>query len=169
MLAKLKSLFLKQVSTDTYKINNVLFLDFDGVLHPYQSGSFIHLGKLEMILRNYPFVNVVISSSWRESSDMEYLRSQFSEDIRERVIDCTPVLGYEAAYPREKEILGFVAKHEVTHWIALDDDSSLFSNGFTRLLKTSYETGLTHNELTKLVSIFSEWSVSLSMLRQPLT
>ena len=47
----------------------ILFLDFDGVLHPEpcdEDGEpFCNLPALEAILRDFPAVEIVISSMWR--------------------------------------------------------------------------------------------------------
>ena len=51
----------------------ILFLDFDGVLHPEGEdhilnggADFCFLPRLEALLREFPWVKIVISSSWRE-------------------------------------------------------------------------------------------------------
>ena len=46
-------------------MNSILFLDFDGVLHPGNRGTFERAPMLEMWLLKHPEVDVVISSSWR--------------------------------------------------------------------------------------------------------
>jgi hypothetical protein len=76
----------------------ILFLDFDGVLHPYspwphddavRSQYFIHLPRLESVLRDFAKVQVVIASDWRLYHPLEKLRTFFSEDIRPRVSGTT--------------------------------------------------------------------------------
>lgn len=53
----------------------ILFLDFDGVLHPFfpradrsdeENQLFAYLPRLEGVLRDFPEWQIVISSSWRE-------------------------------------------------------------------------------------------------------
>ena len=52
----------------------ILFLDFDGVLHPTPSEAlFIHNGLLHRWLRAAPEVDVVFSTSRRSSFDFETL------------------------------------------------------------------------------------------------
>lgn len=43
----------------------ILFLDFDGVLHPRAPGQhlFSNLARLEAVLRDFEFVEVVITSN----------------------------------------------------------------------------------------------------------
>ena len=84
-------------------MNPVLFLDFDGVLHSEPSlpkEAFSQLPLVEAILREFPSVEVVISSTWRldwvgdsDAAAVENLRRYFSPDIAQRVVGVTPFLG----------------------------------------------------------------------------
>ena len=76
----------------------ILFLDFDGVLHPEYDGQatpadvvFCHLPRFEAVMRDYPEVEIVISSMWREQFPLDALRARFSPDIAGRIIGATPV------------------------------------------------------------------------------
>lgn len=67
-------------------IERVLFVDFDGVLHPVgrlkrQSLPFEYMHVLEAVLRRWPCLQVVISSSWRERYGLEQLRDFFADDL----------------------------------------------------------------------------------------
>jgi len=57
----------------------ILFLDFDGVLHPMNraTGVFSLLPHFEQVMRDYPGVDIVVSSTWRETYSIEELRSVF--------------------------------------------------------------------------------------------
>lgn len=122
----------------------LLFLDFDGVLHPFPIPSnatqlFANLSRLESVLRDFPEVQVVISSSWREGRSLSELRALFSNDIAMRVIGVTPQLPITGLSSltaiRHKEIEQFLKEHEVVgEWLALDDDPSLFPPNCPRLL-----------------------------------
>lgn len=75
-------------STLTGTNTMLLFLDFDGVLHPQYDGEptpvselFCHLPRFESILQDFPSVEIVISSTWRNQFTLEELRSRFSPDI----------------------------------------------------------------------------------------
>ena len=78
----------------------LLFLDFDGVLHPQYEGqqqvpdevAFCHLPRFEELLRDFPEVDVVISSAWRKQITLDELKNYFSEDIRTRIVGATPVV-----------------------------------------------------------------------------
>lgn len=73
-----------------------LFLDFDGVLHPFLARSsaeaFCHLPRLERVLREFPAVQIVIASTQRESVPLTHLAQRFSPDIAARIVGITPVL-----------------------------------------------------------------------------
>lgn len=124
----------------------ILFLDFDGVLHPEGEGhlpsdgtEFCFLPRLETLLRQFPHVDVVISSSWRERLPYEALIEPFSEDIRRRIIGTTPSRrpGRAHSYAhRETEILAWIELHGVEgqKWVALDDAEWQFDTHKDRLV-----------------------------------
>lgn len=118
-------------------MNIILFLDFDGVLHPYflqnTDKHFMYINKLEKVLREYPKVNVVISSSWRINNSLEQLKQYFAPDIRNRIIGVTPEIKVSVFESRdgirEKEINLYLQENNLNNkWIALDDDKYSFTN-----------------------------------------
>lgn len=127
----------------------ILFLDFDGVLHPFfprrdlsdvDNRLFAYLPRLETVLRDFPFVRIVISSSWREGRPWETVIAAFSPDIAGRVIGGTPVLRAKAPpyskHPRYEEIRRYLAAQgeQEARWLALDDDADLFPPDCPNLL-----------------------------------
>jgi hypothetical protein len=72
-----------------------LFLDFDGVLH--RTGGveppFSHVDHLAHTLADFPNVQVVISSSWREVYSLEEMR-WFCGFLASRILDVVPILFY---------------------------------------------------------------------------
>jgi len=119
----------------------ILFLDFDGVLHPAtprrdrpvaESRKFSYLPRLERVLREHDDWQLVITSSWREHQPWEFLLQPFDQDIVSRVVGKTPLLHCkETPYPRHprfEEISLYLASlsGEESSWLALDDDSRLY-------------------------------------------
>jgi hypothetical protein len=74
----------------------ILFLDFDGVLHPLQRSEpdFCRLPLLWKILRSCPHVDVVFSTSWREiyrpEEMIEFVTCGGGEDLAHRIIGSNP-------------------------------------------------------------------------------
>ena len=125
----------------------ILFLDFDGVLHPEYVGQatpadvvFCHLLRFEGVMRDHPGVDIVISSTWREQFPLTTLRARFSPDIAARIIGATPVtpdiVGKYTPSRREGEILAWLrqAGREHEPWLALDDAAWQFQQHRDRLV-----------------------------------
>lgn len=111
----------------------ILFLDFDGVLHPQYEGqatpadvAFCHVPRFEAVMRDFPDVEIVISSSWREHLPLDALRARFSPDIAQR-ITATTFVDTPGEPPlierREWEIVSWLIAQgrQDEPWIALDD------------------------------------------------
>ena len=105
------------------------------------------------MLREHLHVNVVLSTSWRETDPLEVLREPFSDDIRARVIGATPVLNpiTRAQYPhplskaeRQSECEAWLVEHRTPAypWIAIDDRHWWFEPDCPRLFITAQKTGL---------------------------
>ena len=122
----------------------ILFLDFDGVLHPVPSKDlFCYIPRLENILRKFPDVKVVISSMWRASHNLSELREFFSEDIRPRIIGVTPFVEeqiedwlFTLCKTRHKEILSWIEQNNYKGpWVALDDAYQEFPEDCKELIR----------------------------------
>lgn len=142
----------------------LLFLDFDGVLHAgvnYDAERlFSQLPLLEGVLRACPHVDVVISSTWRSTRDLEELRALFSPDIASRIIDVTPRwqdIQDSAAYGtyvRQAEVEAWLraAGRAWEVWVALDDQPALFRPFCTQLVLTNPLVGITSDTCIHLVT-----------------
>jgi hypothetical protein len=112
----------------------VLFLDFDGVLHPKGAGGaaahFSRRPLLEKLLLTAEClgVSVVVSSTWREAHSLARLRSFFCAELQGRIIGHTPVLeDTDVEHLRYREIRAWLNQHpEIRRWCALDDDRDGF-------------------------------------------
>lgn len=119
----------------------LLFLDFDGALHPYflacDEGApgarhFCDAPAFEAVVRQHPAVQVVISSSWRQDRPLDQLRANFSPDIRPRIVGVTPVLpNSHGDGVRQLEIEAWLARAGLaaTPWVAVDDVVAGFNPG----------------------------------------
>ncbi len=140
---------------------DVLFLDFDGVLHPRTGGAsqFSRLPLLVPLFDAHPDLRIVVSSDWRLAFPPEDL-FEFLDILRDRVIGVTPeILSRDVArFPgdplvpkyRQREILWFLYNHpEVRNWLVLDDIPDLFEENFreSSVLITDPYTGLTEADI----------------------
>lgn len=138
--------------------NPVLFLDFDGVLHPeiaLVKDALSRLPLVEEILRGFPSVEIVVSSAWRldwpeEAEAVANLRSHFSPDIAPRVIGVTPDFRYREKHGigrdfflREYECLTWLKSNRPagTPWLALDDRHWWFSPDCPHLMTVDCDDG----------------------------
>lgn len=146
-------------------MSTILFLDFDGVLHPdpcHKDAFFCKLPLLEGLLCQTPDVGVVISSSWRYDHSLVQLQAIFSPEIRARVIDVTPSVLHpdnsrslprdQLQYHRELECREWLRRNATpqTHWVAIDDTVEWFSPKCGHLLATRSEHGLLVEQLPTL-------------------
>lgn len=116
----------------------ILFLDFDGVLHPefsHPSEYFSCLPHFEAVIRCVPDCEIVIASTWRENHVLSDLQKSFAPDIAARIIGVTPLASeiegvpdYLLAYQREAECHAWLRANERGHlpWLALDDRAWLY-------------------------------------------
>lgn len=140
----------------------ILFLDFDGVLHPDPcfdpANYFCCLPALEAVLREFPRVEVVITSTWRTTRSLHELKSFFCEDIQERIISSTP--NY-TSHPELFETIGFQRQTEIeawlrltnqpwAKWVVIDDKPYLFRPFLQNLVKTESHLGFNSQAEVKL-------------------
>jgi HAD domain in Swiss Army Knife RNA repair proteins len=105
-----------------------LFLDFDGVMddglgqHP-----FFHAHQVDQLLRRFPSVRVVLTTSARHYASLEELAQPFAADVRSHIIDVTPsarVLGVGGELgERQLECEAWLQLNnaEGAPWLAADD------------------------------------------------
>jgi hypothetical protein len=151
---------------DNAQTSKLLFLDFDGVMHPFGAAIdfyFCRRGLLEAWLRARPGVDLVISSSWREMHPLDEMRSYFSEDLQSRIVGVTPEVGF---CRRDHEILQWLAIHGRGNqvWAALDDQAELFPTESDRVILCDGEIGLRDRDLAKLDDILElrHWPLGIA-------
>jgi hypothetical protein len=112
----------------------IIFLGFDGVLHPYapwpfteeaKRSHFQHLPRLESVLRDYAEARIVITSDWRLHAPIDELRARFSPDIQPRVIGTTALNRSPGDVFGHRHMLAerFLSENDLlgVPWIAIDD------------------------------------------------
>ncbi|MDH2918864.1 MAG: HAD domain-containing protein [Sideroxydans sp.] len=137
----------------------ILFLDFDGVLHPHlrHEPDFCRNELLWKILRACPTVQVVFSTSWRDNySQIEmvgFVTSGGGEDLAHRIIGSIPNLEGEGRYGRRDfEIQRWLdANDQVGAWLAIDDIPALFNGGHPNLYVVDGGRGLTESDVTAIL------------------
>jgi hypothetical protein len=121
----------------------ILYLDFDGVLHPENvhmragRGPYIespeghalfeHCELLEKVLLPYPDVRIVLSTSWvRVYKSVARVARKLTPELQARVVGATYHLSMDAESfrqaPRGMQIWSDVLRREPDDWIAVDDD-----------------------------------------------
>jgi hypothetical protein len=141
-------------------MRKIIFLDFDGVLHPDGVGLFSQLPLFESFLSKMPGAEVVVSSTWREDHTLEELRQFFSPALRNRISGVTPSLdgGYDLG-GRQKEIQSYLTTANLDDndcsWVALDDIALFFEDSCKNLVLTDSSNGFTAQEGEKLVAWYN--------------
>jgi hypothetical protein len=145
----------------------ILFLDFDGVLHPEKTGQVADFSRRPhfwRILRACSHAQVVFSTSWRSGYTIENL-IEFAtqgggEDLAHRFVGATPtIIREEGAYNtgrfycREAECRAWLVGNGQPHhpWLALDDFAPFFSSNCQTLYLVDQRTGLTDADATAII------------------
>ena len=145
----------------------ILFLDFDGVLHPARAvmgqhgpeldgdGSlFMWAEPLAELLAERPHVQIVLSTSWARHLPFEQVRDFLPVALRRRVVGSTwhriqsdpdfsrglPFSYWQDA-SRYQQVKRWANAHRLRRWVAVDDDAKGWDEP-ERLVQTNPETGL---------------------------
>jgi hypothetical protein len=125
----------------------LLFLDFDGVLHPVHSDSSKYLCRLPLLeatLRSAPPVDIVISSTWQEVYTIKALSDRFSPDVGTRIVGGTlaadPDREEETRYDQIRRFLRWKS-WTTRSWLALDDAKHEFPERCSQLIHCDAATG----------------------------
>ena len=129
----------------------VLFLDFDGVLHPNLAPEDAYFGCAPALgeLIGGVDLQVVISSSWRFHHPLPYILRQLPVTLRERVVGATGD-AIPGRFARWEEIRAWCLRHGVTDWRALDDAAFEFPPGCPQLIRCDGARGVGEAEFTLL-------------------
>lgn len=146
----------------------ILFLDFDGVLHPDFARGKAHFSAKPLLWRlldSCPQVEVVFSTSWRSDHSVEKLiqlvTHEGGEHLAGRFIGGLPSIPFEAnrnitgpVHLREIAIRAWLAGNGLQgrNWIALDDDPTGFKPDCPNLILIDKMTGLTTDWMNHLIT-----------------
>jgi len=139
----------------------VLFLDFDGVLHPDPCRDaarlFEHAPRLAAALAPFSDLDVVLSTAWRTHLDAAALAARLPPALRAKVVGATPRFAdidcprALVPYRRQAECQHWIDRERPgSEWIALDDRASGFEPYCERLIATRSDTGLDESALNRL-------------------
>ena len=125
----------------------LVFLDFDGVMHPagcQTSRYFCQRDLFEAVMREHPSAGIVITSTWRHAYPMAEIRRFFSPDIAQRIVGKTPTHEDETdEHIRYREIRALLQHPKVAgaRWIAVDDSDFEFPEGCPNLVLCDSDRG----------------------------
>lgn len=153
----------------------VLYLDFDGVLHPgpvyrhpkrgmyfgvshQHHALFENAQVLQDALAPYPQLAIVLSTSWVRVLGYSRAKAYLPEQLRQRVIGATfhsrmNKIEFDAM-SRGDQVLADACRRGVTQWLSIDDDNDgWLSAAESHLVLTDENLGLANPEsLTELVA-----------------
>lgn len=143
----------------------ILFLDFDGVLHPEPSGDdflFCRVPLLWQLLRAHQNIEVVFSTSWRAAYQFDELVDFCTygggEDLAYRFVGSTP--NHPGDHLRETECLAWMQEHRPSDaWIAVDDQADGFWPGRSNLYLVNRNIGLTETDVQKIMGETIKWNL----------
>ncbi|EGF33425.1 hypothetical protein IMCC9480_213 [Oxalobacteraceae bacterium IMCC9480] len=122
---------------------NILYLDFNGVLHDSmvmrnrkrglylakaERSFFEWMPILDELLAPYPDLKIVLSTSWVRAVSFDTAKYDLSPALQDRVIGSTfhhPGLSQTAfdTMSRGLQVLGDVERRKPANWFAIDDDA----------------------------------------------
>jgi hypothetical protein len=139
----------QSLDTSRMDFNRVIFLDFDGVLHPEgcaERDHFCFLPNFSEALKTAdPFQStpIVISSLWRHHCTLKQIRNYFPDNIAAQIVGVTPYMtdadarlvtdwapfggDQSKTCHRQREIIMWMnAYSSEGNWLAIDDRASYF-------------------------------------------
>jgi len=152
---------------------NILFLDIDWVLATefstrledlWTTFSDTCVKNLDRICNEVPWLQIVISSTWRKGRTIQELREMFK--IRGfsnylKVIDKTPNLArkYETAF-RWEEIHSWIKEnypYQYINYVIVDDDSDMLEYQMKRFVKTDTFIWLSDEKTNEIINLFKNY------------
>lgn len=151
-------------------IESALFLDFDGVLHPMDSGEvafegaeisltgarlFVFAGLLADALAARPDIPVIAHTSWRNWYSAAELRDIVPAPLGPRITDIT-----FTRMSRFESIEAYISDHQIKHHLILDDAGEQFPERHPSLILCDPARGISDPEVIARVRA---WALSLPL------
>jgi len=145
----------------------ILFLDYDGVLHPDPcldpARLFENAPRLAAVLDEFPEVGVVLSTSWRNVRTEAEVLDPLPAVLRARIIGRTPKysectgIGTRAPFRRHAECEQWLRTHGMAAdpWWALDDRPDWFAPYCENLLECQASRGFDERMALRLHSVLT--------------
>jgi len=142
----------------------ILFLDYDGVLHPDPCTEarrlFENAPRLARVLEGFPGVGIVLSTSWRTVRTERQLLDPLPESLRQRVLGVTPRRSDFTPptellpYRRQAECVQWLREHGMADctWWAVDDRVEWFQPYCENLIECNSRIGLDERVAARLHS-----------------
>jgi hypothetical protein len=131
----------------------VIFLDFDGVLHPIKPDQdpFCYLSDFLKMLDEFSDIIVVISSSWRHHMPLDILKSMFERHADKVIAVTLDVFAPADKLWRQNEIEYWIQENNYEgEWLAIDDAISEFTQGHPNLFLCESRIGLDDDAMALL-------------------
>ena len=158
----------------------VLYLDFDGVLHPDAAYWYRRRGivlcspgrklfdaapPLVAELARHPDVRVVLSTSWVRVLSFSVALARLPPRLADRVIGATWHSHMHREWwdglTRYQQIAAHATRHGVRNWVAIDDDAEGWpAEHLGHLVHTDSDTGIAAPDLALLTAAFKRWSLN---------
>lgn len=145
-------------------MNQILYLDFDGVLHPEDvwvrpGGSayirspsghvlFEHADLLADLLKPYPSLRVVLSTSWvrhyRYARTVQFLPAPLAARCVGATYHSEMNRTWFEQLPRGAQVLGDVQRRKPSQWLAVDDVDEGWTHAQSQVVITHPIEGIAH-------------------------
>jgi len=139
----------------------ILFLDFDGVLHPISGSNPFQpacVFELETVIHHFPSLEIVVTLSWREEKSMEELIALVGPVIGKRIIGTTPIMDDPFLHhTRYHEVMAYLAclPEQDRVWVAIDDEVGNYPPEMPVLIVDRH-TGLTNQDRERLMILLQD-------------
>lgn len=149
----------------------VLFYDIDGCFHPHGRAKFndertVHRAPddglfewaplLQKILDEFPSIQLVCHSTWRNLYTFDDLKKQLPNILAERTIGIT-----KPYRDRHLSIMEYAEAAGITNYVILDDDPWAFPSKLDRLVLVPSDTGISSE------GALARLSAALAALKTP--